>query len=191
VSEALQLSSIQETIAVESKAILPSQHAPRGQPQLDLQPLALSLTAMRAKLVENTHISTARAQLALAEAVTIQAVRVYWAAIAGSLSLPLFPPPREAHLLPEAIASAATQLGEAASQLHVSHAAYHLSLIYTSLMPPQWRAARGIYYTPLLVFVEVVATDGAITTDRKYSLLRIELKPTRSNIRQEAMLQCV
>jgi adenine-specific DNA-methyltransferase len=103
---------------------------------------------MRAKLSEHAHTSAERTQLALAEAVTIQAVRVYWARIIGSLNLPLLPPPREARLLPREIVSVALQLGEVASQLPVSHAAYHLSLIYTSLLPLQWRAGRGIYYTP-------------------------------------------
>jgi adenine-specific DNA-methyltransferase len=148
VGEALQQHPSQESLSAEAGTILPSLDAAHGQPRVELQPMALSLAEMRAKLSEHVHTTAEHTQLALAEAATIQAVRAYWARIPGSLNLPLLPPPREARLLPEVIASAATQLGEIASHLPVSHAAYHLSLIYTSLLPLQWRSGRGIYYTP-------------------------------------------
>jgi adenine-specific DNA-methyltransferase len=43
---------------------------------------------------------------------------------------------------------AARQFGAAVAGLSTSEAGYQLSLLYTGLLPSEWRATRGIYYTP-------------------------------------------
>jgi adenine-specific DNA-methyltransferase len=50
--------------------------------------------------------------------------------------------------LPESARALADSLGEAAAQLNVEAAAYQIGLAYTGMLPPEYRAAQGVYYTP-------------------------------------------
>ena len=109
--------------------------------------MSSSSAEMRVLLSEHARAYAEHTQIALAEAVVIRAVQQYWIRLARhELLIPS--PPREASPLPIAISRAAERLGEVASQLPVPHAAYQLSLIYTSLLPPRWRSTHGIFYTP-------------------------------------------
>lgn len=119
---------------------LPTSPSPSPQP-------AVSLAELRAELRAQAHTTAEGAQLAFAGAVTVQAVRAYWSRVAPA-GLSLRNPPRDARALPDATAVAARQIGELVALLPVTEAAYHLSLIYTSLLPSPWRARRGVYYTP-------------------------------------------
>jgi adenine-specific DNA-methyltransferase len=107
---------------------------------------SLSIAELRAELREQAQGSAARAQLGLAEAITVHAIRAYWTRL--SAKLPLRDPPREIRSLTHPLAAAAKQMGEAVAASSVNEAAYHLGLLYTALLPAEWRAARGVYYTP-------------------------------------------
>jgi adenine-specific DNA-methyltransferase len=113
-----------------------------------LAPTPLFLAGLRAELRGQSQDSAERSQLAFAEAVTVYAVRTYWAQISTASNLPLLSPPCGVRLLADPVATAAARIGQAASALPVSQAAYQLSLLYTALLPPEWRAAHGVYYTP-------------------------------------------
>jgi len=54
----------------------------------------------------------------------------------------------ETTALPPAAEALADSLGETAAELDAEAAAYHIGLIYTSMLPRPHRAALGIYYTP-------------------------------------------
>jgi adenine-specific DNA-methyltransferase len=108
--------------------------------------LAPSLAELRAELRVQAQAAAELLQFTLAEAVSIAALRGYWASL--TKKLPLRTPPRAAGELPAALAATARQLGEIMAPLPVPHAAYHLSLLYTSLLRPEWRAKHGVYYTP-------------------------------------------
>ncbi len=122
----------------------PSENRHRPQPA----PTALSLAELRTALRDQAQVCAERSQLAFAEAVTVHAVRTYWEEIGGISDLRLLPPPRDSRPLAEPVAIAAAKLGQAVAVLPVSHAAYHLSLLYTALLPGDWRAKHGIFYTP-------------------------------------------
>ncbi|MGD0872638.1 MAG: N-6 DNA methylase [Bryobacteraceae bacterium] len=124
--------------------IYPVEHRHGPQPA----PTALSLAELRAALRDQAQASAERTQLAFAEAVTVHAVLTYWTEISAFSNLPLLPPPRDFRPLAEPVARAAAKLGEAVAVLPVSHAAYHLSLLYTALLPAEWRARHGVHYTP-------------------------------------------
>jgi adenine-specific DNA-methyltransferase len=107
---------------------------------------ALSLAELRAELRVQVQATAERLQFTLAEAISIAALQGYWASLTERL--PLRPPPRAAGELPAPLAATARRLGEIMAPLPVAHAAYHLSLLYTGLLQPEWRAKHGVYYTP-------------------------------------------
>jgi adenine-specific DNA-methyltransferase len=114
-------------------------------PAPDITP-ALSLTELRAELRVQAQAAAGCVQVTLAEAISIAALQGYWASLTEKL--PLRTPPRTAGELPASLAAPARRLGEIMAPLPVAHAAYHLSLLYTSLLRPEWRAKHGVYYTP-------------------------------------------
>ncbi len=107
---------------------------------------ALSLGELRAELRVQAQAAAEPLQLTLAEAISIVAVRGYWACLTETVSLRA--PPRATGDLPESLAAAARHLGAVMAPLPVTEAAYHLSLLYASLLRPEWRARHGAYYTP-------------------------------------------
>jgi adenine-specific DNA-methyltransferase len=107
---------------------------------------ALSLTELRAALRVQAQAAAERLQLTLAEAISMVAVQGYWECLTDRVSLRT--PPRAKGGLPTSLATTARQLGEAMAPLPVAEAAYHLSLLYASLLRPEWRAKHGAYYTP-------------------------------------------
>lgn len=124
-----------------------------------------SLTELRAALKVEAKAAAERTQVAFAESVAIEAIRAYWSCL--TTELPLQEPPERRSGLPEPLIDAARRLGEAVAPLSVSDAAYHLGLLYTGLLRPEWRAKRGVYYTPpalanrLLDQAEVAGLDWA------------------------------
>jgi len=106
----------------------------------------LSFAELRAELRVQAQAVSERMQLTLAESLSIAAVQGYWERLTDTV--PLREPPRVTRDLPSTLAATARRLGDAMAQLPVAEAAYHLSLLYTSLLLPEWRAKHGVYYTP-------------------------------------------
>src|SRR3984893_8961155 len=105
--------------------------------------LGLLLAAFR----EQDQNSGRHCDLERAETLVIEAVREYWATRAPGLALR--EPPRATHInLSEPLRLAAAHFGASAAKEPVAPAAYHLSLLYSGLLPADWRATHGIYYTP-------------------------------------------
>jgi adenine-specific DNA-methyltransferase len=107
---------------------------------------SFSFTELRANLRAQAQAAAERLQVTLAEGIAVEAIRGYWSAMAKEL--PLREPPRDKRQMPEALTTAAYQLGRAVSSLPVADAAYQLSLLYTGLLRPEWRAKHGVFYTP-------------------------------------------
>jgi adenine-specific DNA-methyltransferase len=107
---------------------------------------ALSLTELRAEVRVLAQAVAERMRSTLAEAISIAALHGYWASLTEELQLRA--PPRAVDELPASLATTARRLGETMAPLPVAHAAYHLSLLYTGLLRPEWRAKHGVYYTP-------------------------------------------
>lgn len=105
-----------------------------------------SLTELRAELRAEAQVATERMQLAFAQAVSVEAIQEYWSCL--NTQLPLQEPPPDNRLLPKSLAHTARRLGKAVAAFPVADAAYHLSLLYTGLLLPEWRAKQGVYYTP-------------------------------------------
>jgi adenine-specific DNA-methyltransferase len=84
---------------------------------------------------------------ACAQTLVTDAVRKYWATLSPGLALK--EPPPATHIdVPEPLRNAAAHFGLSAAKEPVAQAAYHLSLLYSGLLPADWRAKHGIYYTP-------------------------------------------
>ncbi len=107
---------------------------------------APSLAQLRAELQVQAQAAAEREQFTFAEAISVAALQGYWASLTEKL--PLRSPPHAAGELPASLAATARRLGEIMAPLPVAQAAYHLSLLYTGLLRPEWRARHGIYYTP-------------------------------------------
>lgn len=105
------------------------------------------LADLRAELQAQAQATHQRAQLSLAAAVTLHAVRAYWSQLAPA-SLPLYEPPRGCEAIPERTAVAAQRIGDAIAKLPVAEAGYQLGLLYTGLLPAKWRSSYGVHYTP-------------------------------------------
>jgi adenine-specific DNA-methyltransferase len=107
-----------------------------------------SLGHLLVELREQAQNSDTHRHLVCAQALVTDAVRKYWATLSQGLALKE-PPPRAAHInVPEPLRIAAARFGELAAKEPAAQAAYHLSLLYSGLLPPDWRAHHGIYYTP-------------------------------------------
>lgn len=115
---------------------------------LDVQslPAVLSPEKLRAELRSHSRATAERSQRAFAEDVAALAVAAYWSSLGSGLSLQ--PAPRAVQSFPDAVGLVARQFGQAVAALPVCAAATQLGLLYTSLLPSEWRAQRGIFYTP-------------------------------------------
>ncbi|ATS24103.1 RNA methyltransferase [Xanthomonas phaseoli pv. phaseoli] len=105
-----------------------------------------SPSQLRAVLRTQSKATAERSQLAFAEAVTAHAVKAYWEQLGSGLAVQ--PPPHTACDFPEAGRRAAIQFGQAIARLSVEDAASNLGLLYTALLPSEWRSERGVFYTP-------------------------------------------
>lgn len=128
---------------------------------------APSLTELRAQLSMDVQDGAEQAERCLAEAVTILAVQAYWEHLPTDGLHLRQPPPSDVRALTAGLQAVARRFGETAAALPAAEAAYHLSLLYTGLLPNPWRAAHGVYYTPpvlaqrLLVQAEAAGIDWA------------------------------
>src|SRR5687767_13381372 len=109
------------------RAIQGCNHAPAQDP-----------TQLRAQLRAGIETSAVETQLGLAKGITVAAIHTYWSAISPDVAIaPLREIVRPA---PSTLISAAADFGAVVSRLPVSDAAYHLGLLYTSLLPSEWRS---------------------------------------------------
>jgi adenine-specific DNA-methyltransferase len=106
-----------------------------------------SLGHLLVELRERAGNSDQHRHLVCAQTLVTDAVRKYWATLAPGLALR--EPPRATNInVPELLRIAAARFGASAAKEPVAQAAYHLSLLYSGLLPADWRAKHGIYYTP-------------------------------------------
>jgi adenine-specific DNA-methyltransferase len=106
-----------------------------------------TLEYLRTELRAQARGTVEQQRIAWAQSLVVHAVRAYWRKLAPKLAIEE-PPSSVPTGFPESLQAAATHLGESAAQQPVSEAAYHLSLLYTGLLPNEWRATHGVYYTP-------------------------------------------
>jgi adenine-specific DNA-methyltransferase len=106
-----------------------------------------SLGHLLVELREQAQNADQHRHLVCAQTLVSDAVREYWATLSPGLALK--EPPRATHInVPEPLRSTAARFGASAAKEPVAQAAYHLSLLYSGLLPADWRAKHGIYYTP-------------------------------------------
>lgn len=108
-------------------------------------------------------------RLILAHSFGHRVVVALWQALTASTSAmqTLRTPPQAVAQteLPDAAQALAGSLGRAAAQLDPEIAAYRIGLIYTAMLPPELRAARGIYYTPPALTARLIAQATEAGTD--------------------------
>ncbi len=85
-------------------------------------------------------------QFAHAQGITAAAIRSYWSGLTAEVAIT--PPPAGGSLPQGDMEAAATRFGGLLAGLPVAEAAYHLSLLYTTLLPVYWRSEHGVFYTP-------------------------------------------
>ena len=111
------------------------------------RPSVVDFGALRADLRAHAHAQAEQMQLDRACTITLRVIQSFWYRIAPE-DIPLRSPPVRPYVLPPALEQAARRFGEATANLPIAVAAYQLSLVYTSLLPADWRASRGVYFTP-------------------------------------------
>ena len=88
----------------------------------------------------------------MARSVVFAVIRAYWeeAAAAWGTCWPLRKPPPEIECgtMPVDAGALAARIGSAAADLDPLEAGYAIGLLYTGMMPADFRAALGAYYTP-------------------------------------------
>lgn len=88
----------------------------------------------------------------MARSVVSGVVRTYWreAAVAWGTCWPLREPPPEieCRTVPADAGELVARIGNAAAELTPVEAGYAIGLLYTGMMPDDFRAALGAYYTP-------------------------------------------
>ena len=95
-------------------------------------------------------------------------VRTYWqeagAAWQGRWRLRKLPRDTELGAVPEEVGELAGCIGRAAAELEPLEAGYAIGLLYTGMMPDQFRAALGAYYTPPALCERLLdmATDAGV-----------------------------
>lgn len=108
-------------------------------------------------------------RLVLARAFGIRVVMAWWQAYASSdvHSEPLRPLLQTLPVaaLPETARMLADRIGKAAAQLDAESATHQIGLAYTGMLPSEYRAARGIYYTPPALTARLIAQATAAGVD--------------------------
>lgn len=116
--------------------------------QLSLPGLADSSSPdqLRAALHSQSAAAGEQSQLVLAENITAHAVTAYWKSLGSGLTLA--PAPTATHLQLEVMRETAERFGQSLAGLPAAEASQQLGSLYTSLLPPERRSQRGIFYTP-------------------------------------------
>jgi len=118
-----------------------------GVSAIELVEESLALPSqLRAVLRSQSQSTVASSQLAFAERVTAHAIGEYWSSLGSNL--PLRESPKSFGQLQEPMLMAAKTFGRAIAKLEIGDAASQLGLLYTTLLPIEWRSARGVFYTP-------------------------------------------
>ncbi|MDF1592912.1 MAG: Eco57I restriction-modification methylase domain-containing protein [Desulfobacterales bacterium] len=111
----------------------------------------LSLHDIQLRIKTLSRQTTDDVQIAVAEEVITIALRKYWQQLTKlyQVSIPFGPPVNKPEsVLSEHQLALSEWLGETIGAFPVLEAAYRIGLIYTSLLPSQYRTKNGIYYTP-------------------------------------------
>ena len=109
-------------------------------------PKSQSAEQIRAQLRADVEHLAERTQFGHAQGITVAAIRSYWSGLAANIAIT--PPPAGGSTPHGDMEAAATRFGGLLAGLPVAEAAYHLSLLYTTLLPVHWRSRHGVFYTP-------------------------------------------
>lgn len=124
---------------------------------MKLQDTAREIEANRAAIAPLLDRAAARSlarnvsekqRLAFSRAFTFATVRAFCASSAQRITLPELPPDLPFIGLDAEATKVAVDLGTALARAPVSDAIYMLGCTYTSALPSDFRASRGIFYTP-------------------------------------------
>ncbi len=112
----------------------------------------LSFAELYSQIKQLSFQSAEALQKAYAEAFVEEALRTYWIRLQTSdctqSSFPEYSPAGPKRHISDEVKNLASSLGETVATLPVLDAAHQIGLIYTSLLPKEYRARHGIYYTP-------------------------------------------
>jgi adenine-specific DNA-methyltransferase len=86
--------------------------------------------------------------IALARAFTLAAAESWWNSAAPNMPLRPFDSLSSLPQLPAPLSALAITIGAAAKALPADQAGYQLGLVYTSMLPAEFRAKHGVFYTP-------------------------------------------
>ncbi|WP_303903030.1 HsdM family class I SAM-dependent methyltransferase [Thiohalomonas denitrificans] len=90
----------------------------------------------------------ADARLAIARGFCAQVVAAYWQEIGGTEKFRSIHGVVELAPLADSASVLAENLGKAAGELDAECAVHQIGLLYNVMLPPAWRSAHGVYYTP-------------------------------------------
>jgi adenine-specific DNA-methyltransferase len=110
-----------------------------------------TLNAARVMARALAEVAPENSRLSLARSFAYRLVAAWWSSLTkDDREFPLrsFLEPISLESLPEPAASMADSIGTAAASCDPESAAYAIGLTYTGMLPPAFRAAHGIYYTP-------------------------------------------
>jgi len=109
------------------------------------------------------------ARLDLARAFCARAVGAWWAALSawteGAPPLRRSPAGEARGDLPKATAAAADALGRTVAALPAEEAAHELAAAYAAMLPDDWRARHGVFYTPPALGDRLLDRAGAAGVD--------------------------
>lgn len=90
------------------------------------------------------------AAITLGRSVCFLAAQTWWSSLTseGGPQLRSFIQPVMLSPLAEPLEALARSMGEAAAKLAPDEASYHIGLVYTSMLPQEFRTKHGVYYTP-------------------------------------------
>lgn len=90
------------------------------------------------------------AAVTLGRSVAHRVIEAWWSSIvsAGGPNLRTFIQPLVLSQLSEPLEALARSMGEAAAKLPPDEASYEIGLVYTSMLPAEFRTKHGVYYTP-------------------------------------------
>ena len=123
--------------------------ARRHSAQLQSDPRRMLLTGRDMARAFAKHLNH-DAAVTLARSLTHRVSHVWWSALTAYRGVELreFIQPVVLSELPDTLSTLAHSMGEATAKLSPDEAIYHLGLIYTSMLPNEFRTKHGVYYTP-------------------------------------------
>lgn len=121
--------------------------APRQKAKVDSDPRRVLETGRDMARAYAKHLNH-DAAITLGRTVCYRVAQAWWNTL-HSRPLRPFIQPIVLSTLPEPLEALARTMGEAAARLSPDEASYHIGLVYTSMLPQDFRTKHGVYYTPL------------------------------------------